>query len=86
MNYFRFFTKSRESTVIKMTQYSTLNVKFSNSRINKLKPGIKNGPMVTLNLSSNVIGNSNDEYNVLHKLLLTNSQVLRIRKAFANSS
>ena len=34
-----------------MTQYNTLNVKLSNSRLNKLKPGLKNGTEVTLNLS-----------------------------------
>ena len=32
-----------------MTQYNTLNVKLSNSQINKLKSGIKNGTEVTLN-------------------------------------
>ena len=39
-----------------------------------------------MNLSSNVIGNSNDETNFSHKLLLTNTQVLRLLKAFANNS
>ena len=57
-----------------------------NSQFNKLKSGIKNGTEVTLNLSSNAIGNSNDEYNFPHKLLLTNTQVLRLQKAFANNS
>ena len=46
-----------------MTQYSTLNVKLSNSQLNKLKSGIKNGIGVTLNLSSNVVGDSNGEKN-----------------------
>ena len=32
-----------------MTQYSTLNVKLSNSQINKLKSGIKHDSEVTLN-------------------------------------
>ena len=44
---------------------------MSNSQLNKLKPGIKNGIEVTLNLSSNVIGDSSDETNFPHKLLLT---------------
>ena len=44
-----------------------------------------NGTEVTLNLSSNVVGNSNDETN-FHKLLLTNAQVLKLRKAFVNGS
>ena len=46
---------------------------MSNSQLNKLKSGIKNGSEITLNLSSNVIGNSNNEYNFPHKLLLTTS-------------
>ena len=58
-----------------MTQYNTLNVKLSNSRLNKLKCGIKNNTEVTLKISSNVIGSSNDENNFPHKLLLTNTQV-----------
>ena len=41
---------------------------------------------LTLNLSLNVVGDSNDETNFLHKLLLTNTQVSRLRKAFANNS
>ena len=31
-------------------------------------------------------GNLNNEYNFPHKLLLTNTQVLRLREAFANNS
>ena len=37
-----------------------------------------------LRLSSNMIGNSDDETNFPHKLLLTNRQVANLRKAFAN--
>ena len=56
-----------------MTQYSSLNVKLSNSQLNKLKSAIKNESDVVLRLSSsNMIGNSDDETNFLHKLLLTN--------------
>ena len=33
-----------------------------------------------------MIGNSNDENNFPYKLLLTNTQVSRLRKAFANNS
>ena len=60
-----------------MTQYNTLNVKLSNSQIHKLKSGIKNGSEVTLNLSSNFAGDSNDETNFPHKFLFTNTKVLR---------
>ena len=55
-------------------------------QINKLKSGIKNSTEVTLKLSSNVVGDSNGENNFLHKLLLTNTQVSRFCKAFANNS
>ena len=34
-----------------MTKYNTLNVKLSNSQLNKLKSGIENATQVTLNLS-----------------------------------
>ena len=50
-----------------------LNIKLSNMQLNKLKFVIKNGTEVTLNFSSNIFGDSNDENNFLHKLLLTNT-------------
>ena len=59
---------------------------MSNSQLDKLKSGIKNDSEVTLNLSSNVIGYSNDETSFPHKILLTNATVLRICKDFANGS
>ena len=67
-----------------MTQYNSLNVKLSNSQFNKLKSAIKNKADVLLRLSSNMIGNSDDETNFPHKLLLTNRQVANLRRAFAN--
>ena len=42
--------------------------------------------MVLKKLSLNVVGESNDENNFPHKLLLTNAQFLKLRKAFANGS
>ena len=56
-----------------MIQYNTLNAKWSNSQLNKLKSGITNGTEVTLNLSSNAVGESNDESNFPYKLLWTNT-------------
>ena len=41
---------------------------------------------MTLNLPSILIGNSNDETNFPHKSLLTNTQVSKNRKVFANGS
>ena len=69
-----------------MTQYNSLNVKLSNSQLNKLKSSIKNETDVVLRISSNMVRNSNDNTNVRHELLLTNKQVANIRKAFANHS
>ena len=67
-----------------MTQYNSLNVKLSNSQLSKLKSAIKNENDVVLRLSSNMVGNSNDNTNFPHELLLTNRQVENICKAFAN--
>ena len=39
---------------------------------------------MTLTLSPNMIGNSDDEANFPHKLLLTNRPVANLCKAFAN--
>ena len=69
-----------------MTKYNTLNVKLSNSQLNKLKSGMKNSTEATLKISSNVVGDSNDKTNFPHKLLLTNTQVSKLRKPFANNS
>ena len=66
-----------------MTQYNTLNVKSSNSQLNKSKSGIKNGTEVTLKLLSNIVGDSTDENNSPHKLLLTNTQVSRLHKVLS---
>ena len=67
-----------------MTQYNSLNVKLSNSQLNKLKSAIKNETEVVLRLSSNMIGNN--ETNFPHELLLTDRQVSSLRKSFANNS
>ena len=64
-----------------MTKYNSLNVKLSNSQLNKLKSSIKNENDVVLRISSNMVGNSNDNTNFPHELLLTNRQVANIRKA-----
>ena len=56
-----------------MTQYNSLNVKLSNSELNKLKSTI------VLRLSSTMVGNSDDENNFPHKILLTNREVRNLR-------
>ena len=52
-----------------MTEYSTLSLWLSNLQLNKLKSQIKNGTEVILNISSNLIGNSNDKTNFPHTVL-----------------
>ena len=49
-----------------MTQYSSLNVKLSNSQLSKLKSAIKNETNVVLRLSSNMVGKSRDNTNYPH--------------------
>ena len=66
-----------------MAQYNSLNVKLSNSQLNKLESAIKNETEV-LRLSSNMVDDSDDKINFPHELLLTNRQVANLPKAFAN--
>ena len=65
-----------------MTQYNSLNVELSNSQLKN--SAIKNETDVVLRLSSNMVGNSGDNTNFPHELLLTNRQIANLRKAFAN--
>ena len=67
-----------------MTQYYSLNVKLSNSQLDKLKSAIKNEIGVVLRLSLNMVGD--DETNFPQKLLLTNRQVEILHQAFGNKS
>ena len=67
-----------------MTQYNSLNVKLSNSQLNKLESAIKNEREIVLRLSSNMIGDNETKFP--QTLLLTNTQVSHLRKAFANHS
>ena len=68
-----------------MTQYITLNIELPNSLLNRLKSAIKNGAKVTLNLTSNVSGNSYDKTNFPHELLLADTHIFRLSKAFVNN-
>ena len=70
-----------------MTQDNSLNVKLSNSQLSKIKSAIKNETDVFLSLSSNMIGNSDDDNtNFPHELLLTNIQVANLCKTFAKNT
>ena len=59
---------------------------MSNSQLKKLKLGMKNGTEVTLKISLKAVGDSDDENDFPHKLLLTYTQVSKLRKAFPNGS
>ena len=67
-----------------MTQYNSLNVKLSNSKLNKLKSAIKNETEIVLRISSDMIGNN--ETNFPHELLLTDRQVSSLHKSFVSHS
>ena len=69
-----------------MTQYNSLNVKLSNSQLNKLKSSIKDEIDIVLRISSNMVSNANDNTNFPHELLLTKRQAANIRKAFAKNT
>ena len=73
-------------TSINITQCNSLDVKWSDSQLNQLKEASKNATEVTLKFSSNIIGDSNDKTNFPHELLLTDRQVSKLRKIFANNS
>ena len=62
-----------------MTQYNCLNVKLSNSQLNKLKSAIKDETQVVWILSLDMIGDK--ETNFPHKMLLTNRQTSNYRKS-----
>ena len=67
-----------------MTQYNSLNVKLSNSQLNKFKSAIQNETEVVLRLSSNMTGDNETKFP--HKSQLTNRQVSNLCKAFVNHS
>ena len=69
-----------------MIQNSILNVQLSNSQLNKLKSGIKNGTEATLKLSLNFAVDSYNKNNLPYKLLLFIAQASKLCKAFANNS
>ena len=69
-----------------MAQYNTLNVKLSNSQLNKLKSGIKKWYWSNFDkLSSNVVADSVDENDFPQKLLLTNRQISKLCNVFSNN-
>ena len=64
-----------------MVEYSKVNVKLSNSQLNKLKTAAKNQTVVTLRLNIKMFNG----YNLPHELLLTTRQKFKLRNAFENN-
>ena len=69
-----------------MTQCNTLNLKLSNSQLNKLKSAITKWNRSNFKFLSSIIGGSIAENNFPHKLLLTNTHISTPLKPSANNS
>ena len=61
-----------------MTQFNSLNVKLSHSKLNELKSALKNEIEAVLRLTSNMTDKPNGETNFWHKLLLNIIQVANL--------
>ena len=81
-----FFILAQETVRVFYIDFALLIDKFSNWQLNNLKSRIKNDTELMLNLSSNAIGDSNNETKFPHTFLLTNTRLLRLCKRFANNS
>ena len=79
------FDFTQENVRVFYIHFALLIDKFSYWQLNTLKSRIKNDTELTLNLSSNAIGDSNNETKFLNTFLLTDMQLLRICKPFANN-
>ena len=69
-----------------MTQCNTLNLKLSNSQLNKLKSAITKWNRSNFKFLPSIIGCSIAENNFPHKLLLTNTHISTPLKPSANNS
>ena len=64
-----------------MVGYSKLNVKLSNSQLNKLKTAVKNKTGLALRMNIKMFNGNN----LPHELLLTARQKTKFRNAFENN-
>ena len=64
-----------------MVEYNTVNVKLSNSQLNKLKSAFKNKQGTTLRMNARMFNGNN----LLHELLLTTRQITKLRNAIENN-
>ena len=63
-----------------MIEYSKVNVKLSDSQLNKLKTAVKNRQDLTLRMNFKML----NWINLLYKLLLTTRQKTKLRNAIEN--
>ena len=69
------FTKEQQSFVnIQMVEYNKVNVKLSDSQLNKLQSAVKNKTGVTLRMSTKMF----DGNKLPHELLLTTRQKTKL--------
>ena len=64
-----------------MVEYNKVNVKLSDSQLNKLKTAVKDQTGVTLQMNIKKVNGNN----LPHELLLTTRQKTKFRNAFKNS-
>ena len=64
-----------------MAEYNTVNVKLSNSQLNKLKSAVKNKQGTTLTMNTRMFNGNN----LPHELLLTTRQTTKLRNAMENN-
>ena len=64
-----------------MVEYNTVNVKLSNSQLNKLKSAVKNKQGTTLRMNARIFNGNN----LPHELLLTTRQTTKLRNAIENN-
>ena len=64
-----------------MVEYNTVNVKLSNSQMNKLKSAVKNNKGATLRMNARIFNGNN----LAHELLLTARQTTKPRNAIENN-
>ena len=64
-----------------MVEYNTVNVKLSNSQLNKLKSAVKNKERTTLRMNARMFNGNN----LPHELLLTTRQTTKLRNEIENN-
>ena len=64
-----------------MVEYKTINVKLSDSALNKLKSAVKNKQGATLRTNAKMFSANN----LPHELLLTTRQITKLRNATENN-